>query len=143
MTNEDRNRLREYVLERILKDKVSGCWVWQLSQGSHGYGQGSQPAITGRQVSVAHRLSYLGFSGDIPEGYQIDHLCRNRLCCNPKHLEAVSQHLNIRRQFGLSENLEKCAHGHVGRMARNNRGHLFCHECRLDVQRRYRAKKAA
>ncbi len=58
-----------------------GCWVWQNSRNSKGYGQVS---ICGR-VRSTHRMAYELLVGPIPAGLHIDHLCRNRACCNPTH----------------------------------------------------------
>ena len=95
----------EYVLERSIPEPNSGCWLWLLPIGSHGYGQGIDPEIPGtrpngiRAVTTVHRVSYLAFKGNIPDGFQIDHKCRNRQCVNPDHLKAVPQVENIRRQW--------------------------------------------
>lgn len=77
-------------------DKTSnpdGCWVWLASCGSHGYGQiGSHST-----VMLAHKFAYESEVGTVPIGLQLDHLCRNRKCVNPAHLEPVTQQENIRR----------------------------------------------
>lgn len=81
--------LAAYVEARSIPEPNSGCWLWLLSVGSHGYGQ------SGR--TTAHRVSHEAFRGPIPEGYEVDHLCRNKLCVNPDHLEAVPPVENQRR----------------------------------------------
>ncbi len=72
----------------------SGCWVWQGSTNTNGYGKFR---VEGKTV-YTHRFSYTRFKGPIPSGLTIDHLCRNRLCCNPDHLEVVSFVENQRRR---------------------------------------------
>jgi hypothetical protein len=95
----------EYIEARSIPEPNSGCWLWLLSTGSHGYGQCVDPDDQerrpngSRMPTVAHRVSYLAFKGSIPPDFQIDHRCRNRLCCNPDHLEAVPQVENRRRQW--------------------------------------------
>lgn len=70
-----------------------GCWVWVGRKNRNGYGracwQGKEP--------VAHRLVYELVVGTIPEGMFLDHLCRNRACCNPEHLEPVTPQVNTLR----------------------------------------------
>lgn len=65
------------------------CWEWLGAVQSAGYG-----FITGR---LAHRLAYEEMVGPIPEGLVIDHLCCNRTCCNPSHMEVVTREENSRR----------------------------------------------
>ena len=77
----------------------SGCWIWQGAKGPAGYGV-VFTKIGGRspeQQSAAHRIAYESAVGSIPDGLHIDHLCRNRACCNPAHLEPVEQTENSRR----------------------------------------------
>ena len=75
-----------------------GCWNWAMSKFRNGYGAA---AFDGKQ-HLAHRLSYTVFVGPIPEGLEIDHLCRNWACVNPAHLEAVTHEVNNRRRQFVS-----------------------------------------
>lgn len=75
----------------------NGCWVWLRSRTSAGYGTAWDPAS--KRLVTAHRLYYEQARGPIPDGEHIDHLCRNRLCVNPDHLEAVSVTENNQRSF--------------------------------------------
>lgn len=85
------------VVDRLLaKVRIppgSSCWEWQGYVMKSGYGQAGH----NRRVEGVHRLSYMVFVGPIPEGLHIDHLCRNRRCIKPAHLEPVTQAENNRR----------------------------------------------
>lgn len=70
------------------------CWEWTGYIKPNGYGQ-FHPAHG--QTAYAHRWSFQSFVGEIPHGLQIDHLCRNRKCVNPDHLEPVTNVENMRR----------------------------------------------
>jgi hypothetical protein len=87
----------EFVLNRlateVVEDPETGCLLWQGGKISQGYGE---IALNGRK-QLAHRIAYEGAKGPIPEGLQIDHLCRRRNCVNPDHLEPVTQAENLKR----------------------------------------------
>jgi hypothetical protein len=72
---------------------VTPCWIWMRAKGKHGYGICWKDGRTCR----AHRVVYERHKGPIPDGKQLDHLCRIRCCVNPSHLEPVSGAINIRR----------------------------------------------
>lgn len=92
-------------------DKSGSCWEWTASDTTHGYGVW----WTGSRLIMAHRISYKISHGGIPDGLVIDHLCRNRKCVKPEHLEAVTNKLNILRGVGATAtNARKthCPQGH-------------------------------
>lgn len=79
-------------------DNISKCWVWNGStSGRYGYGKFHLAATPKMLAVLAHRFSYVIHVGPIEEGLEIDHLCRNKLCVNPDHLEAVTHRENITR----------------------------------------------
>ena len=90
---------RERVLSGIIQNE-GGCWGWRGGTVANGYGA-LNVRLGGRDAPkvmlLAHRVSYEHHVGPIPEGTEIDHLCRNRSCTRPDHLEAVSHRLNILR----------------------------------------------
>jgi hypothetical protein len=103
-------QLKELVASRIQIDS-NGCWIWQRAVSSHGYGSF---IVAGKQFR-AHRLSYEAHRGPIPKGLVLDHLCRVKQCCNPDHLQAVTQRENTLRGENFIAALAQathCKHGH-------------------------------
>lgn len=91
-------------------DKTENCWLWTACI-KHGYGQ----FMVRRRSVMAHRWSYEHVNGPIPEGLDIDHLCRVRNCVNPAHLEAVSRRVNVLRGYGACAQFARknaCSNGH-------------------------------
>jgi len=74
-------------------EKTETCWIWKGTKNSSGYGI---LHIAGYSQMV-HRASYRHYKGEIPRSLEIDHLCRNKLCVNPDHLEAVTHQENVQR----------------------------------------------
>jgi len=87
--------LPERFWTKILANQfANGCWYWCGSTSKDGYGRFSWKGRT----YGAHRVSFWKFHGVVPTGnYELDHLCNNRCCVNPAHLEIVSHGLNMRR----------------------------------------------
>lgn len=96
----------------IVTDNPNGCWMWQGAR-TVGYGMMWGGADVGRSL-LAHRVSYEMHIGPIPDGMQLDHLCRNPGCVNPNHLEPVTGAENVRRGLSGWRNKQKthCDHGH-------------------------------
>lgn len=77
----------------LVVDEQTGCWMWQAYTNPAGYGQ----VRKSDRLHLAHRWVYEQEVGPIPEGHDIDHLCRTPACCNPEHLEPVLPEVNHRR----------------------------------------------
>jgi hypothetical protein len=85
------------VLSRIVPEPNSGCWLWTGAHDAKGYGFCRYPRDGINVVQNAHRVVYEIERGPIPNGLDLDHLCRNSACVNPDHLEPVSRSVNVRR----------------------------------------------
>jgi hypothetical protein len=108
-------RPREYphpVLKLLLNIERHGeCWEWTLSTQRNGYGQISH---NGKRIQ-AHRYAYQLRFGPVPEGLVLDHLCRNKRCVNPEHLEPVTNRENILRgesPIAIRARTNHCKRGH-------------------------------
>ena len=80
------------------------CWEWLGAKLVKGYGHfflGGTRQEGNRRWVLAHRFAYEELVGPIPDGLDLDHLCRNVGCCNPAHLEPVSRSVNLLRGVGV------------------------------------------
>lgn len=97
-------------------DKSADCWAWLASTNEDGYGRFT---LAERQRG-AHRVAYEWLVGPVPKGLVIDHLCKNRACVNPAHMQPVTNRENVLR--GVSANAINAAKTHC------IRGHEFTPE---------------
>ena len=133
--------LGERFWSKVDKTDPTGCWLWMAAQRGRGYGCFT---IGKGKPRYAHRLSYEETKGAIPRGLDIDHLCRNHLCVNPDHLEAVTRAENLRRGVGFpAEEFRRmcCPKGHPLSGANLDpyslrRGHRVCKTCKREADRK-------
>jgi hypothetical protein len=129
---------------KISRNGAGGCWPWTGARNSSGYGV----IRIDDKTQQAHRVTYERFVGPIPDGMELDHLCRVRHCVNPAHLEPVTRHENWRRGEAPSAvNARKthCDSGHEFTPENTYvkpRGGRECRTCMSERRRRaYRARK--
>lgn len=121
------------------------CRTWTGTRTANGYGV----MRVLRHRLYVHRLAYTLACGPIPDGLEVDHLCRNRLCVNPDHLQPVTTRENGLRGVGAcatNARKEECDHGHAytaENTLTNRLGHRRCRTCWNDYRRQYRARRAA
>jgi len=110
------------------------CLEWMANKDRRGYGR----FWNGAKKVLAHRWLYEHWMGPIPAGLELDHLCRNPSCVNPKHLEPVTHQENCRRgdagkMSGLQQQAKMhCPHGHPysgDNLAYDKNGHRYCRTC--------------
>jgi len=94
----------------------TGCWDWKMRKSTAGYGL----LTRGGRTLQAHRVLYERHVGPIPDGLEIDHLCRNRGCVNPSHLEAVTRSTNLRRGLRGYAKLTREAVRHIRQLLAEN-----------------------
>ncbi len=113
----------------------SGCWEWTGAKAPNGYGM----FWFNKRYDIAHRFSYKLFKGPIPDGLEMDHLCRNRGCINPDHLEAVTKSENQKRSAPY-RHLKACRKGGHALTDRNivinSKGGRSCRICANGGNRR-------
>jgi hypothetical protein len=120
------------------------CWEWIAGTDHGGYGRFRHE----QRTAMAHRVAYGFLVGPIEDGLHVDHLCRNRKCVNPDHMDLVTNEENIRRGFGPNHfhSLKThCPEGHPydGYNLKMENGKRRCRVCRNKVQRESRRRRTA
>ena len=125
-------------IETRIKEKTkilpNGCWEWvgaKLKKDSGSYGQIRIGTRENNKLKRAHVVSYILYKGKIPKGKEIDHICRNTLCVNPDHLQAITHKENCKRR--KDSGLPYCKHGHkytIETTYINTRGIRECKICK-------------
>lgn len=121
------------IFKKISINDDTNCWEWKGSLDQQGYGL----LWYKRRTERIHRIMYAFFVKPIPRGIenrkfgQVDHLCRNHACCNPEHLELVTQKINVLRGDGITARAAKqinCIHGHPLELTKNGK-RRWCRTC--------------
>lgn len=121
-------RLPQRFWDKVEPEPNTGCWLWSAAVNQAGYAWYS---VSTSNPDRGHRVAYAALVGQIPAGFEIDHLCRVRCCVNPNHLEVVTHRVNMRRGFaphGINARKTHCKRGHAfdeanTRVYRYNRRH--------------------
>lgn len=145
-------------LQYVHPEPNTGCWLWSATWDCSNYGHFWINDNNGGRPYMAHRVAYELFRGPIPEGLELDHLCRVHCCVNPWHLEAVTQQENLIRGLGTLPAIKAhiaaaflrthCRSGHQYTSENTNEYHngkrkrRICRECDRIRARRYRHKAA-
>lgn len=130
--------LAERLAEKVSIDDDTGCHVWTGALDPQGYGR---IFVSGQGNGHAYVQAFLLAGGTIPAGYTLDHLCRNRRCVNPAHLEPVTRGANVLRGEGITAvNARKthCKRGHEftpDNTYRTGRGGRGCRTCKREYER--------
>lgn len=134
---------KKRIEEMSMPEPNSGCWLWLGAGALHSYGC----VWNGFRPEGAHRVSYRAFVADIPDGMQLDHLCRVRACVNPGHLEIVTAQENLHRAdtvTGINARKTCCSRGHLlsgDNVRLSKQGRRGCRACQaLHAFEKRRAK---
>jgi len=139
-----RGTIEERIASRHRVEPVTDCWTWTGAVSNRSYGS----IFYQGRMQKAHRVMWELNFGPVPKGLELDHLCRNRLCINPNHLEPVTRAENLARGIQSNQNIGKshCIRGHEFN-AENTRykpgnGHRVCKECMRMHVRNWRTRNA-
>lgn len=129
---------------KVNKEGPDDCWDWQGGKNNKGYGYFW---VEGKIITRVHRFAYQLLKGNIPKTMTLDHLCRNRSCVNPNHLEVVTMRINSLRGVGASARNARATHcpkGHPYDLLNTHfyvNGNRRCQTCNREYRRQHYALK--
>ena len=118
-------------------DVHNDCWLWTACKNRRGYGEFQ---FNGKRTH-AHRVAYQLFVGPIPEGYHVDHMCKNKACVRPDHLQVLTHFESTRQAQGDKTH---CPRGHEYseiNTYRHRDGSRQCKTCHIEWERIYRGRR--
>lgn len=132
---------------KVEKLPDDGCWIWLAAVNANGYGVFSVGTLGlgTRRTVLAHRFAYEEAHGPMPDGRELDHICRTPACVRESHLEPVPHLINMRRGIAGAINRARqrakthCPKGHSysgPNLYVDNHGFRYCKACKNDLQRR-------
>jgi hypothetical protein len=145
----DENVLKRF-LSKIKKDKNSFCWIWIGTISWKGYGTFCVMKNRKSFNTNAHRVSYMIYKGEIPEGMTVHHICHNKKCVNPNHLELKTNYENrLEGNCWSAVNARKthCKNGHefnkenIYYHLRNGSLRRYCRLCRIEATKKWTNKE--
>lgn len=138
---------KERAKNRLLKDTFvteTGCWEWTKCKHHHGYADMSL-LRRGKRIRLGHVIAYIVFIGEIPDGMELDHTCKNKTCVNPWHVEPVPHVLNVQRGRSMITLLDTliCKRGHQLTLNEigESKSQYYCRICQRLRDRKRRAKQ--
>jgi hypothetical protein len=132
-------RLLPLIMQKVEPEPMSGCWLWTGKLSQHGYGS---TWIGNGRCRPTHRLVWAAMIGEPTPGLELDHKCRVRLCCNPRHLREVTKRENVLAPgaMGMGARHSRkthCINGHPLLVGGDPRGWRVCRVCRRAESRRH------
>lgn len=139
--------LPKHTIAKIFFEWETGCWWWlgassRARKSRYSYGLIQKNG----KLRYVHRAIYESLVGPIPSALQLDHLCRNTLCCNPMHLEPVNAKTNINRGRRFNAEKTHCKRGHEftpeNTYFHAKSGERKCRACKVLTQQAYMRRKS-